>query len=239
MNSKNIKALDYSANLCFKCLKEYDVCNMTTIHILDQGYGSIFDGFNSKLQLCPECYNKCDTSMWSMEIQTDEKDNSYKRYKHEEDIIKYIDKLPIEGKELFLNRVAWGNSVFSMNSQDWIDYNLKELPHDKCKEYGLISHDEKLAYEEKFPKCKYPVNMTFSDGSKTCYCPMGSYGKYGQEVDYTLYMHCYNCPQFKERSNDDVLLELKNEEGELYEIYCLYEFNKEQIEKILKGKKDK
>ena len=237
MNSKNIKALDYSENLCFKCLKEYDVCNMTTIHILDQGYGSIFDGFNSKLQLCPDCYNKCDTSMWSMEIQTDEQDHSFKKYKHEDDIINYINKLPIEGKELFLNRVAWGNSVFSMNSQDWIDYNLKELPHDKCKEYGLISPEEINDYKEKYPKCKYPVNIIDTDGTKCSYCPMGSFGKYNQEIDDTLYMNCYNCALFKERTEEDVLLELTTDEENLYKIYCLYEFNKEKINEILTRKK--
>ena len=238
MNSKNIEAMKYSDDLCFKCLQSYDKSNMIDVHLLDCGYGSKFDGFNSKLQLCSKCYEEC-KDIWKMNIITDKKGEILKHYESEEDIIKYINELPIEGKELFLNRMAWGTTISSMTAQDWIDYSLGELPHEKCKEYGLISHDEKLAYEEKFPKCKYPVNMTFSDGSKTCYCPMGSYGKYGQEVDYTLYMNCYNCPQFKERSNDDVLLELKDEDGELYEIYCLYEFNKEQIEKILKGKKDK
>jgi hypothetical protein len=77
MNTKNIVPLNYSEKLCFKCLKEYNPSDMTTIYIFDQGYGSLFDGFNSKLQLCPDCYNKCDTSMWSMEIQTDEENYPY------------------------------------------------------------------------------------------------------------------------------------------------------------------
>ena len=237
MNTKNIVPLNYSEKLCFKCLKEYNPSDMTTIYIFDQGYGSLFDGFNSKLQLCPDCYNKCDTSMWSMEIQTDEENHSFKRYKYEDDIINYINKLPIEGKELVLNRYAWGNSVFSMTSQDWIDYNLKELSYDKCKEYGLISPEEKAAYEERFPKCKYPANFIFEDGSKTCYCAQGSYGEYGQKIDDTLYMKCYNCPMFKKRTEKDILLELNEAEGNLYEIYCLYEFNKKEIKEMLKGKK--
>ena len=236
MNSKNIKSVNCSENICLKCLKEYDVSDITTIYFLEQGYGSKFDGFNSKIQLCPKCYDES-KDILNTNVVIDE-ENNLKHYEFEEDIINYINNLPIEGKELFFNRMSWGSTTFSMKPQDWIDYNLKELPHEKCKEYGLISNDERLAYEEKFPKCKYPVNITFSDESKTCCCPMGSYGKYGQEVDYTLYMNCYNCDKYKERSNEDILLDLKDEEADLYEIYCLYEINKEKIEEILKRKKD-
>lgn len=236
MNTKNITPVQYSGKICFKCLKEFDRSNIITIHFCDQGYGSLFDGFNSKMQLCTECYNKTNKDIWNMNIIPDENDNRLKHYEHETEIIEFINELPIEGKELFLNRIAWGSTVFSMNSQDWIDYNLKELSHEKCKEYKLMSQEEISAYQERFPKCKYPVNMIESDGNKVSYCPCGSYGKYGQEIDNTLYMNCYNCPLYKERTEKDELLDLNFDEGELYKIYVLYEKNKKEIKKILKGK---
>lgn len=237
MNSKDIKSISYSDDLCFKCLQKYDKTDITTVYLLDCGYGSKFDGFNSKMQLCSKCYEEC-KDLWKMNSITDEKGNDLKRYESEEDIIKYINELPIEGQELFLNRMAWGTFISSMGAQDWIDYKLGELPYEKCKEYGLISYEELSDYKEKFPKCKYPINITNDDGSQICHCPRGSYGKYGQEVDDTLYINCYNCPIYTERTEDDTILDLSSEEAKVYKLYVLYEANKEKIEEILKRKKD-
>lgn len=49
-------------------LKEKD--DIHTINLGDCGYGSIFDNFRTKVQLCDECFNKSqkDKPIWSMDI---------------------------------------------------------------------------------------------------------------------------------------------------------------------------
>ena len=86
-----------------------------------------------------------------------------------------------------------------MDAQDWIDYKLNILTHEKCKEYGLYSPQEKQAYKERFPICQHPVNVIFEDESKGCWCPFGAYGEYGQKTGRNLYDGCYECKYFEKR----------------------------------------
>ena len=85
-------------------------------------------------------------------------------------------ELPLESQELVYNSFIEGTS-YHMKPQDWIDYRLGVLPHDKCKEYGLYSPDEKKAYYNRFPMCQYPVQIVYDDSTKGCRCPFGAFGK--------------------------------------------------------------
>ena len=239
MDSKEIKSIKYSKKLCFKCLKEVEnEKDIKTINFYDIGYGSIFDGFNSQLQLCPDCYKETDENLWTLHVERDE-ENHLSQYENETEIIEYISSLPLEGQELFCNRLAWGSTVIPMYSQDWIDYILNKLPHKKCKEYNLISPEETESYKERFEKCKYPVNITNLDGSKYCTCPQGSSGKYGQKsTDHPISM-CHNCPFYEERKEDDKLLDLSSDDYQWYKIYFLYTTNEKKIREIVKKIKEK
>lgn len=131
MNSKNIVALTDTC-LCMKCLKK----KATHVYqIQNRGYGSIFDGTYTKFQVCDDCDIE-DFQKW-----VDEKpiwNNGYEVYKYENDIIEFIDSLPLESQELFYNRF---DSDGYMDAQDWIDYELGELSEEKCADYGLAQGD--------------------------------------------------------------------------------------------------
>ena len=50
-----------------------------------------------------------------------------------------------------------------MESQDWIDYKLGILSHEKCLDYGLISPTMTKQFKDKFPTCQYPINIKNGD----------------------------------------------------------------------------
>ena len=131
MNSKGIVALENTC-LCMKCLKN----KATHIYqIQNRGYGSIFDSTYTKFQVCDDCDSE-DFQVWVDEepVWNDE----YEVYKYEDNIIEFIDSLPLESQELFYNR--FDDNEY-MEGQDWIDYELGELSEEKCEDYGLAQGD--------------------------------------------------------------------------------------------------
>lgn len=239
---KNLKIISkkYSTRICFKCLKEVEPTNIKIIDFYETGNGSLFNGFNSKMQLCNECYQQCDEDMWKLNIITNKEDNEdIIKYENESELIDYISSLPIEGQELFLNRIAWGKTVIPMKGQDWIDYILHLLPYEKCKEYGLMSPIDNEVYKERFPTCKYPVNIVYNDGVKKSRCPYGTIGNYNQIADCASHIkcYCYECPYYEKRNNDELIFDLSEDEYKLYKLNFLYYINKEKIEKLLKEKR--
>lgn len=134
MNSKNIVALE-DKTLCMVCLKEKA---SHKYKISCRGYGSLFDEDDTHWQCCDNCH-KDEYDIWSNEQPKIE--DYYEEYKYEDKILEFIHSLPLQSQELFFN--SFSSDGYNMDAQDWIDYKLDELPHEKCKEYGLIYNKRK------------------------------------------------------------------------------------------------
>lgn len=133
-------AVKNSANCCFKCLGTFPYNELNIIEIPSAGYGSRFDGFASKLNLCHDCLRQTDPSWWQFKV-IKSPDGYSERFEHEQEILDFIDSMPIAGHELFYNRYSCGALFPYMEPQDWIDYKLSILPLDKQKKYGLYTID--------------------------------------------------------------------------------------------------
>lgn len=210
MNSKGIVAIK-DTTICMKCLKK----KATHIYeITYRGYGSIFDSMDSKFQCCDDC-DKPEYEEWFYEEEV--MDGYVETYQYEEKIKELIKSLPLESQELFENR--FDNKAYYMEPQDWIDYELDELSHEKCKEYGIYSPKDIEAYKTKFTTCEHVANVIWNDGSKGSQCPFGAYGEYDQKIDEcgNLSDECTNCIYYKQRKNP--IQEIKGEVLNDWEIY--------------------
>ena len=219
MNSKGIVALE-DTSVCMKCLKNKAT---HTYRIYGRGYGSAFDMSDTKFQCCDEC-DKPEYEEWFNE--TEVMDDYDETYQHEEKILDLINSLPLESQELFKNR--FDNDGWHMESQDWIDYQLDELPHEKCKEYGYYSPKDIEAYKTKFTTCEYVANVTWNDGSKGSWCPFGASGDYGQKVDKCLNLsdECTDCTYYKLRENS--IKEIKGEDLDEWENYMVVKLKEDE-----------
>ena len=162
------------------------------------------------------------------------------RYQYDDEMSEYLHNLPLESRELVYNRNADGACAgYSMDAQDWIDYRLGILSHDKCKEYGIYSSQERAAYEERFPTCQHPVEIIYNDGSKGCQCLCGAFGSYedGRIIADDLSDECYKCNYYKERKVP--IIRIKREDEADYNLYVEYQLNKDRLEQkfgeMLKG----
>ena len=207
--SKKVLAVENHEGLCWKCLISLDKSNIHIIEIPELGCGSAFDGEGTKIQLCQCCYKKSkenNPNIWNMEVKQI-KQNGYfigTEYLYEADMLEFIDKLPIQGQQFVLNEFANGslsNPKYKMEPQDWIDYELGILSHEKCKAYGVFSFDEIKAYEERFVNCECPVNVIEDDLERSL-CPYGAHGGYNQTLD-DRYMceECYSCKNYRKRTS--------------------------------------
>lgn len=190
-----IKPIEKYDKICFKCLKEKD--ELKKYYLNRYEYGSKFDNMVTYLQICNECSPE-GIEEWFNE-KPEMKHDCYAVYKYEQNIIDFIDTLPIQGQELFWNRCASGAIAYYMDSQDWIDMKLGILPDEKYEAYYMISPRQIKAYEERFTTCEYPVNVVYSDDSKGCWCPFGASGEYGQQISPNISDECYGCEHYKKR----------------------------------------
>lgn len=201
---------EQSKKICFHCLQEKPYIK---IPINPLGYESFFDSWGTEIHLCQDCIDSClNPSIWDISSgtlrivkkQTTYTDGTFATdilyYSHEDEIVNYINQLPIQSQELIFNRFAWGSSIIPMNSQDWIDYNSGILSHEQTKKYGLISLDELKAYYQKFPICKYVRIFTELDEPIYSACFFNCKGdKDGNCLNNPSYIPCYNCEFFKEK----------------------------------------
>lgn len=210
MNSKGIVAIE-DKSICMKCLKK----NAThTYTIYGRGYGSSFDSMDTRFQCCDEC-DKPEYKDWFGETEVM---NGYvETYEHEEKIRDLIGSLPLESRELFEN--SFDGHAWQMEPQDWIDYSLGELPHEKCKEYALYSPKDIEAYKTRFTTCENVVNVTWSDNSKGSWCPFGVNGSYSQKIDEYGNVHdeCTDCKYYKLR--ESTIKEIHGEDLNDWEVY--------------------
>ncbi|CEQ01608.1 Uncharacterised protein [[Clostridium] sordellii] len=119
-----IKYVKYEKDLCFKCLQKKKAIN--TYKLVGRSYGSLYDSHNTMLQLCNECVGSIEKHN-ELEKWFNEKPKIIyyiENYEYEENIDAYIETLPIQGKELFLNQIAEGACAFVEDSQEWIDREL-------------------------------------------------------------------------------------------------------------------
>lgn len=224
-----IKPIENNEHLCWKCLQEYN--NIHKFVFGDLGYGSRFDSFGSQIQLCDKCFEESNPKIWDFE-EVDTENICGGHYKYENEIWEYINNLPIESQELFNNVYCFGSGTgWNMESQDWIDYKLGILSHDKCKEYGYYSLQEKQAYRERFPTCEYPVNITHEDGSHGCHCRVNTYtafGEYGQTCDeYNISNECYECEYYKKRNTP--IKEIKSIDEDDYWLYIRSKLKQDEL----------
>ena len=228
MNSRNITAIKDINGICFKCLKRHSQENIHKIHIPSAGYGSCFDNLSTDLQLCDSCYADTDSEWWKFETMSF-CESGGTVFKYDDDIRHYLNNLPLQGQELVWNRFAYGACAdFKMGSQDWIDFELGELPHDNCKEYGIYSPDEKKAYEERFPTCQYPINKVFDDYSISCWCPFGAFGAEDQHSIEDISEECYNCKNYKKRETP--IISVDENDWDNLVTYVEYQINKSYLE---------
>lgn len=202
MNSKGIVAIKDAKNLCYKCLKKKD--NIHKINIGSRGYGSHFDNMSTYLQLCDDCYKESqkDKPIWNMKSLDD--NNMYDdSYLYDNEMSKYLHNLPLESQELVFNSNSYGACAnYYMDSQDYIDFELDELPHKKCKQYGMYSPQEKAAYKERFPNCECVKINKYKDGSQSSSCPYGAHGDKNGDVGLNIWDRCYMCTHYKPREDD-------------------------------------
>jgi hypothetical protein len=218
------KAIQNPENICFNCLKETIVHK---IKIPALGWGSQFDNFSTRIHLCDNCYKSTNPDWWKLKIIKGETDWNDAYYEYENEILKFVKQMPLAGQELFWNRYATGAFVsYYMEAQDWIDYKLNILPHEKCKEYGLYSPQEIQAYKERFPICQHPVNIIYDDGSKGCWCPFGAHGKYGQKEGLNICDECYQCDYFTQRTTP--IKDILYKDWEDYKVYYVSKLKQEE-----------
>lgn len=202
MNSKGIVAIKDTKNLCYKCLKKKD--NIHKISIGSRGYGSYFDDMSTYLQLCDDCYKESqkDKPIWNMKSLDD--NNMYDdSYLYDNEMSGYLHNLPLEGQELVFNRNSYGAYAgYNMDSQDYIDFELDELPHKKCKQYGMHSPQEKAAYKERFPNCECVKINKYKDGSQGSSCPYGVSGDKNGDIGLNIWNKCYMCTHYNPRKGD-------------------------------------
>lgn len=202
------KAIKDYKGMCFKCLQKKDKIN--TYYLNRSEYGSSFDNIYTYLQICDDCKPEGIEEWFNEEP---EMDDYYANYKYEKNILEFIKTLPLEGQELFWARCSHGANADYIAGQDWIDYQLDILPHEKCKEYGLYSPQEKKAYQERFPICKHVKIKIYKDGSKGCSCPFGAFGnKDGTAKGHQTQSECYECVNFELREGEIMTVDLKQEE---------------------------
>lgn len=256
-DTKRVKAIHNSDCLCYKCLQRKD--KVHKIDIGGSGYGSSFDNFSTSLQLCDDCYKEStkDKPIWNMKTVYGEmhfsfgeskNDEYYKdrivnepidqRYEYDDEMSEYLHNLPLESRELVYNRNAHGACAdCNMDAQDWIDFELGMLPHEKCKEYGCYSPDEERAYEERFPTCQHPVEVIYDDGSHGCHCPFGAFGKCEDgivSVNMNIWTKCYGCNYYKQRTVP--VMRINSDDEADYNLYLEYQLNKDRLEEKFNDK---
>lgn len=231
MNSRNIKPLE-DKNVCLICQKRKAT---NTYNICGRGYGSDFDNVDITFQCCDEC-NKPQFEDWFNEA-CELSYNYIEEYKFEENIHKLIESLPLNSQEVLLNSSS--SCVYHyMNSQDWIDYQLDELPHDKCKKYGMYSPEERQAYKDRFPTCGCVERKVYKDGSSGCGCKFGAYGNSDGSCDnYNTWTKCYMCKNYKPRVDKIKEINVTDEmmRREEARLQDMLNYVTKQLEKIKNG----
>lgn len=133
-------------NVCLKCLKKTEKEHLHKIEIEELGFGSMFEGMSTHFHLCDECYDELDKDVWGMHVKKvfasehgyDLLENDdypiFEEYIYEDEMIRYIENLPIQSQEVILNQNAEGwKAKPKLESQAWINQKMLELEKKKEK----------------------------------------------------------------------------------------------------------
>jgi len=209
-------AIENSENTCFNCLQLS--LQIYEILIPALNHNSKFTNFSTILQLCNNCFKLTNPEWWKLEIIKTYSENNMMqlRYKYEKEILDFVNQMPIEGRELFYARFGNGANADHMSGQDWIDYVLDILPHEKCKLYGCFSPDEIKSYQKRFPICDKVKKVIYENEEFKEYnifklrCPFGV-------DDNQTQSQCYECKLFVERNGEIEIMD--KEDFEFYELH--------------------
>jgi len=206
-------AIQYPENTCFNCLQNTQVHK---IRIPALGQGSKFKFFSTRLNLCLECLKQTNSNWWKLEIIENKEDWYELHYKYEKEILEFINQMPLSGQELFYARFGSGANSDLMRGQDWINYALGKLSHEKCNQYGYYSPEEIKAYQERFPLCDKIKSIIYENEEFKEYnifklrCPFGA-------EDNQINSQCYECRLFIERNGE--IETIDKEDFEFYELH--------------------
>ena len=99
---------DQSSKVCFNCLN----MNATNhFKIYEMGYGSSFDGWSTKVQLCDDCLTEEKKKWFELNVKYEtEQDREYDwgKYEYESEIFSWIKSLDVRIRELFYNSYSTG-----------------------------------------------------------------------------------------------------------------------------------
>lgn len=210
-----MEAIKSPKNVCFCCLKKYKSYQLVELKIPALGYGSQFDGFSTKLQICGSCSTKTPMVWQQLETVDTDEGMGFKEYKYEKDILDFANELPVAGRELFFNRYAEGFNTYTMEPQDWIDYECGRLSDKKCKEYGLRPKSHWEVIRDRLLTCQHVANITYEDGSYGITCLLDR-----------VYTNCVTCKYFEEKICD---IQVDSDELEDFNIYYIAKIKHEEF----------
>lgn len=188
-----MKIIENYNNLCFKCLKH---TNVESYAIPELGKGSFFDGFTSEVHLCSACITDGIKKWLELEVIGNDKN---KRYLFEGEILSLIAGFPLEGRELFFNRFAYGPSVPYRSTLAWLKEETKRSIDTQATEQQAEYAD--IGYYNRFEKCKEVINVKMPDESVISRCPFGEIGKEdAKPFSENCEDKCSQCMQFTPRT---------------------------------------
>ncbi len=198
-----------SGHICMKCLKEkLDVKQYT---LYERGYGSMFDGISSKLQLCDECKPE-NLEEWLDETPTfPYQDGMTEEYTREKNLYDFIESCPPAGKELFWNHYADGWNVDKFERSDALLIEAKIASDDVYRKYNMYTPSEIKASKERFPTCKHVFGVKYDDGSIGYRCSCFDV-RCNVENNYRYNTKCNNCPNYQQLVGERAIV--SNEELE-------------------------
>lgn len=228
------KITPFDKEICYHCLSNND---LEEFYFEDIGWNSKFDGLESKIILCKNCIEKL-KPLWIPPKTITVEDIHFPEYStatyaFEEELFEFIENCDIRIKELFFNQYNEGFQFKKIDSQDWIDYNLGILPHEKCKKYGFISPEETKEYNEKYPNCKHVYNSQIGD-IKFSQCIFNAKGDYNGNTVENTSTQCYNCPHFVKRTRNKKYKDIRYQEIEEYNTYQKIKLDPEKLKRFEK-----
>lgn len=186
-----MKIVKNSNTVCFNCLKH---SNVYVLKIHELGEGSFYNGFNTELHLCNYCLNEELKKWFELEVIGND---TKKKYLYEDELLAYVNKMPLAGQELFYNRYAYGKNVIYTPTKKWLEHLSSQNNMSSVEvEYTGDS------YASKYSNCEEVYNLLMPDGSIYSKCPFGLTGLGNAQEDYhNENISCYSCAHYRKRNS--------------------------------------
>lgn len=137
---EKVLAIKDQEGLCWKCLKLHNKDNIHSVQIPEMGYGSLFDGCGTIIHLCDKCYQESvegHDGIWNMDVHTE---GVWEEFVHEEEMLAYINNMPIQGQQFVWNEFSYGVFAGDMSPQEWIDSVLGAQSYEEdCQPHENVS----------------------------------------------------------------------------------------------------